>query len=43
MTKEKEKAEEMRKELDKLADSFFPDLSAPQLVSAALEFEHTLY
>ena len=42
MTKEKEKTEEMRKELDKLADSLFPDLSAPQLVKAALDFERTL-
>ena len=42
MTKETEKTEEMRKELDKLADSLFPDLSAPQLVDAALAFERAL-
>ncbi len=42
MTKETEKTEELRKQLDKLADSLFPDLSAPLLVNAALEFERTL-
>lgn len=42
MTKEKEKTEEMRKELDKLAESMFPELSAPQLVNAARAFECTL-
>ena len=42
MTKETEKKEDMRKELDKLADNLFPDLSSPQLVKAALDLERTL-
>ena len=37
-----EKTEELRKELDKLAENYFPHLSAPELVTASRAFERTL-
>lgn len=42
MTNAYEKTDEKRKQLDELANSFFPNLSAPELVSAAKEFEQSL-
>lgn len=42
MTNDKEKTDEMRKELDKLAERLFPNLSSPELVGAAITFERTL-
>ena len=39
MTNNKEKTDEKRKELDRFAERLFPDLSAPELVNAALTFE----
>lgn len=42
MANVKEKTDEKRKQLDELADSFFPHLSSPELVSAAKEFEQSL-
>ena len=37
-----EKTDEKRKQLDELANSFFPNLSSPELVNAAKEFEQSL-
>ena len=42
MTNEKEKTDEMRKELDRFAERFFPNLSSPELVRYATAFERTL-
>ena len=42
MANETEKTEEMRKELDALVKRSYPDLSAPELVKAAQEFERAL-
>ena len=42
MTNNEKIREEKRKELDKLAESVFPNLSLQKLVDAALEFERTL-
>lgn len=42
MTNQTEKKEELRKKLDSLVERLFPDLSAPELVTAAQEFERAL-
>lgn len=42
MTNNKEIIEKKRKELDKFAESVFPNLSLQALVDAALLFEQTL-
>ena len=42
MTNNNEIREEKRKELDKLAESLFPNLSEQRLIDAALAFERTL-
>ena len=42
MTNVKEKTDEKRKQLDELANRFFPYLSAPELVRAAKAFEQSL-
>jgi hypothetical protein len=42
MTNEKEKTDQMRKELDRFAERLFPNLSSPELVNSAIEFERTL-
>ena len=38
----KETTDEKRKQFNKLADSFFPNLSSPELVRIALLFEQNL-
>lgn len=42
MANDKEKTFEKRKDLDRFAERFFPYLSSPELVRAAIEFERTL-
>lgn len=42
MTNIKEKTDEKRKELNRLAERLFPALSSPELVREALEFEQSL-